>query len=253
MSISKHIKEHAILGTPSVVTNSDGSTSLVGPDGTKYAALPVDANGNIIANVNHRLASLASLLGITGGAGEIAVPSDRMGLVKYLAGGVPNIIGNGPYRTYHAVGASSSKAVPTGTLTDLILDDYMMGQAGDFDLPNGLVKPENCSLAGVRGMRVKGVARVSIPSPASNLGTYRTASVRIYSGTSYVTIGNMQVPPAPLGQATILTIPTESFYTANQSLIHSVKVSVKHDSTETLNCILTALEVETYSYRLDLY
>lgn len=63
--------------------NTGGSVSLEGPDGTKYAALPVDANGNIIANVNHRTGAIADLLTLSGGDGEIGVATDVAALVRF--------------------------------------------------------------------------------------------------------------------------------------------------------------------------
>lgn len=63
--------------------NYDDDTQQSADPDKPNAALPQDANGNIIANVNHRTGLLASLLGLGGGAGEIAVATDFDALVRY--------------------------------------------------------------------------------------------------------------------------------------------------------------------------
>lgn len=52
-------------------------------DGAYYAMLPLDANGDIVANITHRTGLLADLLTADGGNGEIAFPSDAEGYVLY--------------------------------------------------------------------------------------------------------------------------------------------------------------------------
>lgn len=46
-------------------------TALLGPDGVKYLAAPIDANGNATANINLRTDTLANLLALAGGVSEI--------------------------------------------------------------------------------------------------------------------------------------------------------------------------------------
>lgn len=71
-------------------TDANGNTVLVGADGEEYAALPVDANGNIVANVALRKDTLANLLLVADAAdGEIAVATDADVLVRYL--GSPSV------------------------------------------------------------------------------------------------------------------------------------------------------------------
>lgn len=70
--------------------DSNGNTVLVGTDGSSYAALPLDANGNAIANVALRKDTLANLLLVADAAdGEIAVATDADVLVRYL--GSPSV------------------------------------------------------------------------------------------------------------------------------------------------------------------
>ena len=56
-------------------------------DGQYYAMLPLDENGDIVANLSHRTGLLADLLTADGGNGELALPTDAEGYVRY--NGVP--------------------------------------------------------------------------------------------------------------------------------------------------------------------
>lgn len=52
-------------------------------DGNQYAALPVNANGDVVANLVPRTGLLADLLQLAGSPGEIAVATDAKAIVRY--------------------------------------------------------------------------------------------------------------------------------------------------------------------------
>lgn len=60
---------------------------------TGQALLSFDAEGNMIANVNHRRDTLAALLALVGGAGEIAVVSNYRAFVVYNQAGIGVVYG----------------------------------------------------------------------------------------------------------------------------------------------------------------
>lgn len=88
-------------------------------DGQYYAMLPLDINGNIVANITHRTGLLAALLEVTGSPGEIAVPTDVEGFVVYNASGVGKLVADLAQRTgtlaalMAATGVPGEIAVPT--------------------------------------------------------------------------------------------------------------------------------------------
>ena len=99
-----------------VQTNATtGLPELLGPDGT-YAALPLDANGNATANINHRTGLLDSLLGLPGGAGEIGVATDIDALVVYsgVTGEAVPFYRNGHIGTFAPAGNTTVSAVASG-------------------------------------------------------------------------------------------------------------------------------------------
>lgn len=53
-----------------------------------YALLPVDASGDVIANVGHRKGEYADLISLDGVDGEISLPTDRQGFI--IHNGVPD-------------------------------------------------------------------------------------------------------------------------------------------------------------------
>lgn len=52
-------------------------------EGNSYAAIPLDENGNAMANVNHRTGTLAALLALAGGDGEISKATDIDAIVVH--------------------------------------------------------------------------------------------------------------------------------------------------------------------------
>ena len=85
--------------------------------------IPIDASGNILANVNHRTGTLASLTGITGGNGEIGVVTDYQAFVKYngLANQAkPFFRGSAPIGTI-ILKTTGNQSIPTGTLTPVTM------------------------------------------------------------------------------------------------------------------------------------
>lgn len=69
------------IGTIGIPATEQGGIALVEINGTDYALLPVDENGDIVANLAHRRDTLANLLALSGEPGEITIPTDAPGLV----------------------------------------------------------------------------------------------------------------------------------------------------------------------------
>lgn len=57
--------------------------AIVNIGGSPYALLPVDGNGDVVANIGHRTGLLADLLTMDGNAGEIGVATDQYALVLF--------------------------------------------------------------------------------------------------------------------------------------------------------------------------
>jgi hypothetical protein len=72
---------------------STGGVSFSAGGSAQYAALPIDAQGNAVANIVPRTGTLASLLALSGGVGEISSATDVHSLVKHngVAGGAQEI------------------------------------------------------------------------------------------------------------------------------------------------------------------
>ena len=124
-----------------VQTDASGNTVLLGPDGP-YAALPLDANGNVIANINHRTGYLNSLLLLTGGDGEIAKATDANALVVY--DGQP-LGGKAFYRStkiaeVHVHGTIAALTGGTASVVDLTSSTVNYGGM-EVDLANDKFRP----------------------------------------------------------------------------------------------------------------
>lgn len=65
----------------------DNGLAIVDINGSNFALLPVDVDGNVYANVTHRRGYLADLITLDGGVGEIGVSTDTKALIVY--NGVP--------------------------------------------------------------------------------------------------------------------------------------------------------------------
>lgn len=69
------------LGAIGIPATEQGGIAIVEINGTNYALLPVDEDGDIVANLAHRRDTLANLLALSGEPGEITIPTDAPGLV----------------------------------------------------------------------------------------------------------------------------------------------------------------------------
>lgn len=99
-----------------VTRDSSGVVILMGADGTKYAAIPLDVGGNAIANVNHRTGTLAALLALDGGVGEISVATDTKALVLHngVAGGAVAFYRGGPSDSVFFIATASTLGAGVG-------------------------------------------------------------------------------------------------------------------------------------------
>ena len=69
------------IGAIGIPATEQAGIAIVEISGTPYALLPVDENGDIVANLSHRRGLLADLLDLSGEPGEISVPTDADGIV----------------------------------------------------------------------------------------------------------------------------------------------------------------------------
>lgn len=123
---------------PRLSTDASGNvTGLVDPTGGNpygFAVLPKDVNGNAIANVNHRTGTLASLLALNGGNGEISVATDAKALVRHngvVGGAVPFYL-SGVYAAV-VIDTAAAGLTPTGAAgAPLGLLNPVMDEAGLF-------------------------------------------------------------------------------------------------------------------------
>lgn len=69
------------IGAIGIPATEQAGIAIVEINGTPYALLPVDENGDIVANLSHRRGLLADLLDLSGEPGEISVPTDADGIV----------------------------------------------------------------------------------------------------------------------------------------------------------------------------
>lgn len=104
-------------------TDLSGNTVLVGAGGTEM--LTFDANGNIVANVNHRTGHVANLLTLDGGKGEVSSADDMAALVLHtgVAGGARAIYAS-RNRAVAAALVNATSVAAAGTLLSIV------GQAG---------------------------------------------------------------------------------------------------------------------------
>ena len=74
-------KDGTLIGAIGIPATEQAGIAIVEINGTPYALLPVDENGDIVANLSHRRGLLADLLDLSGEPGEISIPTDADGLV----------------------------------------------------------------------------------------------------------------------------------------------------------------------------
>lgn len=94
-----------------------GAVVVTDDNGDKYALLPLDSNGNILANVSMRSATSAALATLGGAQGELAVASDINAVFRYT--GVPGdaeMVDSGAVFRY---------TVPAGTVANITIADNL--------------------------------------------------------------------------------------------------------------------------------
>jgi hypothetical protein len=156
---------------------------------TKYAALPLDPQGNAIANIIPRTGTLASLLALDGGNGEISVATDVQALVRHngtpggavahYRAGVTDAVYFDSF-SYLGVPSGATGAVPaTAPIKDTSgLADGAQG--GSFSLPDGAV----------------GSLFIEAQWGPSAAGTYRKIAVEVWAGGAWVEYKVFSIPAA---------------------------------------------------------
>jgi len=138
-------------GVPRFATDptTGAVTAIADPTGVNpygFAALPLDANGNAIANVNHRTGTLTSLLTLSGGGGEISVATDYDAIVRHngTAGQAKAFYANPEFL---ALVAERTSALSVGNAADTVVPSFtteyvdplgMMNlTTGEITIPSG--------------------------------------------------------------------------------------------------------------------
>ena len=95
-------------------------------DDSDYALLPVDNNGDVVANIGHRQNTLASLLALDGVDGEISLPTDKEGFVKHNG-----VVGGAKFwKRLDNDNALGTNSVTIGVNSDTYSDAYSSIAAG---------------------------------------------------------------------------------------------------------------------------
>ena len=185
-ALGAHINEHVILGT-----------------------LTPDATGNFSANVNHRTGTLASLITLTGGDGEIGVATDYQALVKY--NGIANqakvfFRGSGPIGTI-ILKTTGNQSIPTGVSTPVTMQSmttrgYVPPEV-TFDSVNSAINIASGDLTIATKYVIEISSQISFVGVATP-GIYRRVTPAFsLDGANWFPIGS-KVDPAITGQAQII-------------------------------------------------
>lgn len=128
-------------GEVPVLANDGGTMFLKAADGTSYAALPVDGNGNITANVTPRTGTLTNLLTtVAGGVGEVSYATDWDAAVIHngVVGGARILYCKPKICT---LGDASGLSVPNAAMTVMslaaVFDPYSLLSGGGINVPSG--------------------------------------------------------------------------------------------------------------------
>lgn len=164
--------------------DASGNVVILKSDGTTL--LTIDVLGNLIASVNHRTGTLAYLLGLSGGLGEIAVATDRDSLVVY-GGGVMDGV-----EFSREVAHVMTKLGVTATLTNVSTTLYVPL------LLNGTA-PANYDASAAGGPGLWGVAGGNPTDYEVRNPFYAQNDINEY--TAVEVMGGFSFPASPLGVA----------------------------------------------------
>lgn len=168
------------------------NTALVDPTGVNpygKAAPDLDADGNIIANVNLRTGALDTLLTLAGGAGEVGVATDVDALVRYTGvQGEAKAFYQNKLTARAGLGVTSTDTDATSTVfTPLALndDDGKMQMFGapviwTAGAPTEIVLPV---ITGAYGISVSGLFVFG----ANATGTVRRVRLEVFNGSVWTT------------------------------------------------------------------
>ena len=214
-----------------------------------------DGSGNIVANVIPRTGTLASLLALAGGNGEISSATDSAAIVKhngqagqavafYSGGGVNGIIAASAGNTTLTSGAD--------TVVQFVYAGPYGGSTSDFSFNSTNNSVQN---ANVNGISIGVEARVRLAPIATLGGTYREIAIqqRAIGSTNEADWAESELlrnrVPAQIGSA-----ESQDLYiwlTISSALCYSgmeYRVVVKHDATGAL-----ATDGNGLGISLDLY
>jgi hypothetical protein len=167
------------------------------PNGTRYAALPLDADGNAIANIVPRTNTLAALLAISGSLGEVMTPTDAKGVVVQNAASVGGTQRLKPLEVKHR-----GWIVPVLTTAEVI---YTADVGFKPKLLYVLAGAGGAGTGYSAGFFVQSEDREVAAAGVGGLITTIIPGAPYYGPTSYLLI---QQPATPSGTATINVAPT---------------------------------------------
>ena len=190
-----------------------------------FSTIPVDASGNILANVLHRTGTLASLLTLAGGNGEIGVATDVNALVKYngVAGQAVAFYRN---RYSHIAAGTANGGTPVvSTLTQCGINP-INDVSGLIDNANGWI------LSPTPGVTVGVEVMFSMGCDVDTTGTYREVYVQYDSSNVPTWLqfprGYFQFRP-PVAGVDSTGINYSGFVTKFNLAAYKFRIMVRHD------------------------
>lgn len=183
--------EHEGKQIPVYSTDANGNTVIVGADGVPLLTVE-EPSKNIIANVNHRTgATLAGLLAIDGGDGEISVPDDLPAIVLHsgVAATARRIVTN-YFDEVSIVQGAADQSINASSATVVDLATTLFDPKSRVDLANNKIDFAVTSLLA----RLSGVA---IFAGHATAGVYRKVVLQgSINGTTFFDSGiEFTVPP----------------------------------------------------------
>lgn len=229
-SVGARIKNNTITGLP----------EIMGQDGP-YAALPLDANGNAIANINHRRLPFESLATLDGGVGEISVATE--GYAMFLHNGVadqaiPFFKSTEIARVVaDATGTSLTTSTSVTTYTPYPLDSTLMS---NFD-PRSLISVGTDGGVTIPAGATAVSVRLAVKFAASTSATSRRVRLEYFNGTNWFALtANYNMGDAVSG--VVFTVKNELFATfAAATTPTHVRVAFADSSTTGL--VVSAIDV----------